>query len=129
MSPSASRCPGESPITSRSTGTSCTHRRDKRLPSLRIEMVVPALDAAGMEVMVANLTRGLAERGHDVGVTCLEADGPIADELRRAGFRVAVVRSPGFRAVLRPVRLEAWLREVRPDVLHTHSGWLKAARA
>jgi glycosyltransferase involved in cell wall biosynthesis len=98
---------------------------------LRIEMVVPTLDAAGMEVMVANLTRGLAERGHDVGVTCLEADGPLADELRAAGSRVAVVvSSPGFRGVLRPVELEAWLREVRPDIVHVHSGgWLKAARA
>jgi len=93
-------------------------------------MVLPTLAAAGMEVMVANLTRGLARRGYDVGVTCLEADGPIADELRADGFRVAVVRSPGFRGVLRPVRLEAWLRHVRPDVVHAHSGgWLKAARA
>jgi glycosyltransferase involved in cell wall biosynthesis len=93
-------------------------------------MVLPTLDAAGMEVMVANLTRGLAQRGHDVGVTCLEEDGVLADELRAAGFRVAVVRDPGFHGVLRPVRLEAWLRNIRPEVVHVHSGgWLKAARA
>jgi glycosyltransferase involved in cell wall biosynthesis len=93
-------------------------------------MVLPTLAAAGMEVMVANLTRGLARRGYDVGVTCLESDGPIADELRADGFRVAVVRSPGLRGMLRPLRLEAWLRDVRPDVVHAHSGgWLKAARA
>ena len=97
---------------------------------MRIEMVLPTLDAAGMEVMVANLTRGLVGRGHQVGVTCLEEDGLIADELRAVGVRVAVIRNPGFRGVLRPTRLEAWLRQVRPDLVHAHSGgWLKAARA
>jgi len=97
---------------------------------VRIEMVLPTLDAAGMEVMVANLTRGLVGRGHQVGVTCLEEDGLIADELRAVGVRVAVIRNPGFRGVLRPTRLEAWLRQVRPDLVHAHSGgWLKAARA
>src|SRR5437762_8631029 len=127
-----------SPITSRSTGMSCTGpprpprppRCHERLPSVRIEMVLPTLDAAGMEVMVANLTRGLVGRGHEVGVTCLEEDGLIADELRAVGVRVAVIRNPGFRGVLRPTRLEAWLRQVRPDLVHAHSGgWLKAGRA
>src|ERR1700741_2563567 len=123
-------CRGASPITSHSTRTGSADPSRKRVPSLRVEMVLPTLAAAGMEVMVANLTRGLARRGDDVGVTCLEADGPIGDELRADGFRVAVVRSPGFRGVLRPVRLEAWLRDVRPDVVHAHSGGgVKGVRA
>jgi len=93
-------------------------------------MVLPELDAAGMEIMVANLTLGLARRGHEVGVTCLEAGGPIAEELRAGGIRVAVVLTPGLRTIVRPVRLAAWLRRVRPDVVHVHTGvWLKGARA
>jgi glycosyltransferase involved in cell wall biosynthesis len=93
-------------------------------------MVLPALPAAGMEIMVANLTRGLVRRGHEVGVTCLEAGGTIADELRAEGIRVAVVPAPGLRTILRPVRLAAWLRHVQPDVVHVHTGgWLKGARA
>ena len=104
--------------------------RQPSVRSLRIEMVLPELDAAGMEIMVANLTLGLARRGHEVGVTCLEADGPIAEELRAGGIRVAVVPTPGLRTILRPVRLAAWLRRVRPDVVHVHTGgWLKGARA
>jgi len=97
---------------------------------LRVEMMLGALPAAGMEIMVANLTRGLARRGHDVGVTCLEAGGTIADELRAEGIRVAVVQTPGFRTIVRPVRLAAWLQRVHPDVVHVHTGvWLKGARA
>jgi glycosyltransferase involved in cell wall biosynthesis len=93
-------------------------------------MVLSALDAAGMEIMVANLTRGLARRGHEVGVTCLDAGGSVADELEAGGVRVEVVPTPGFRSILRPVRLAAWLRHLRPDVVHVHSGgWLRGARA
>jgi glycosyltransferase involved in cell wall biosynthesis len=97
---------------------------------LKIEMVLPALEAAGMEAMTARLTRALAARGHRVGVTCIEAGGVLADQLRSEGYRVAVVPALGLRAMLRAPRLEAWLRTVAPDVVHVHSGaWLKTARA
>ena len=97
---------------------------------LRIEMVIPALDAAGMEAMTARLTRALAARGHHVGVTCIERGGVLADKLRAEGFRVAVVPALGLRSLLRAPLLETWLRTVAPDAVHVHSGaWLKAARA
>lgn len=97
---------------------------------MRSEMVLPALPAAGMEIMVANLTRALVRRGHDVGVTCLEAGGAIADELRAEGIRVTIVPAPGIRTMLHPAGLAAWLQDVRPDVVHVHTGaWLKGARA
>ncbi len=102
-------------------------RRGRRL---KIEMVIPALDAAGMEMMTAQLTRGLAERGHDVGVTCIVDLGVLAHELQAEGHRVAVVPAPGLLTNLRAPRLEKWFRDLRPDVVHVHSGaWLKAARA
>jgi glycosyltransferase involved in cell wall biosynthesis len=97
---------------------------------LRIEMVLPAMEAAGMEAMTARLTRALVARGHDVGVTCIESGGVLADALRAEGFRVAVVPALGLRSILRAPLLETWLRTVAPDVVHVHSGaWLKAARA
>jgi len=97
---------------------------------LRIEMVIPAMEAAGMEVMTARLTRALAARGHHVGLTCIESGGVLADELRAEGFRVSVIPALGLRSILRAPLLETWLRTVAPDVVHVHSGaWLKAARA
>jgi glycosyltransferase involved in cell wall biosynthesis len=97
---------------------------------LKIEMMLPAMQAAGMEVMTARLTRGLAIRGHRVGVTCIESGGVLADQLRAEGVRVAVVPALGLRSLVRAPRLETWLRSVAPDVVHVHSGaWLKGARA
>jgi len=43
---------------------------------MRIEMVLPALPTGGMETMVAALTGARAPRPR-VGVTCLEALGPL----------------------------------------------------
>jgi hypothetical protein len=93
---------------------------------LRVEMVLPALNKAGMEVMTARLSRGLASRNHDVGFTCIEAGDAFADELRDEGFRVTVVDAPGIRSLVHAPRLVQWFRELRPDVVHVHSGaWLR----
>lgn len=97
---------------------------------MRIEMVLPALPRAGMEVMSANLARGLRERGHEVGFTSLLAGGDLADELADSGFRVSVVSAPGIRSHLYPVNLRRWLATLRLDVVHVHSGaWMKGAQA
>jgi glycosyltransferase involved in cell wall biosynthesis len=97
---------------------------------LRIEMMLPALPRAGMEMVAATLARCLTGHGHEVGFTCIEGPGPLGLELREEGFRVAVVPAPGLRPNLLPHELAAWLRKVRPDVAHIHSGvWLKAAQA
>jgi glycosyltransferase involved in cell wall biosynthesis len=97
---------------------------------VKIEMVLPSLPAAGMEMVVARLTRGLASRGHDVGVTCLEENGTLGEEMIADGFRVSVVPTPGLKPNFRTSPLAHWLRRLKPDVVHAHSGaWLKAANA
>ncbi len=98
--------------------------------SLRIEMVLPRLIAAGQEVMVAELALGLARRGHSVGVTCIEAEGEFAPWLQQQGIRVCAVPTPGVMRNFFPRELANWFRDVAPDVVHVHSGcWLKAAAA
>lgn len=97
---------------------------------LRIEMMLPSLPRAGLEMVAATLARCLTGHGHEVGFTCIEGPGPLGLELREEGFRVAVVPAPGLRPNVLPQELAAWLRKVRPDVAHIHSGvWLKAAQA
>jgi glycosyltransferase involved in cell wall biosynthesis len=99
-------------------------------PRLRIEMLLPSLPRAGMEVVAGNLAGVLRERGHDVGFTCLEGPGELGVELREAGFRVSVVPAPGLRPNIVARELGPWLLERRPDVLHVHTGlWLKAVQA
>ena len=97
---------------------------------LRVELVLPYLVRGGMEMMVARLARALGLRGHAVGVTCTQFGGPLAGELENDGIRVSIVPALGLLSNARAPRLERWLRSVRPDVVHVHSGtWLKTARA
>ena len=96
----------------------------------RIEMVVPSLVTAGMEMVVATLVRALARRGHEVGVTCTQEIGAIGEQLQSEGVSVALVPAPGVLTNLWPRDLARWFASRRPDIVHVHSGvWLKAARA
>jgi glycosyltransferase involved in cell wall biosynthesis len=97
---------------------------------MRIEMVIPTLEIGGMERMVVSLATGLAERHHEVGVTCLNASGVLAEELGRHGIRVSVVHAPTVLSNFRAPALTRHFRALAPDVVHTHSGaWGRAVRA
>jgi glycosyltransferase involved in cell wall biosynthesis len=97
---------------------------------MRIEMVVPTLEIGGMERMVVSLATGLAERRHQVGVTCLNASGVLAEELERHSIRVSVVHAPTVLSNFRAPALARHFRSLAPDVVHTHSGaWGRAVRA
>jgi glycosyltransferase involved in cell wall biosynthesis len=97
---------------------------------VKIEMILPSLAAAGMEVMVARLVRKLVARGHDVGVTCIVDKGLLAPELEAIGIRVSL---PGAHGLVNPtwlMRLTAHLKSVSPEVVHIHSGaWFKGVMA
>lgn len=97
---------------------------------MRIEMVLPSLVAAGMETMVVRLCRRLADRGYQVGVSCILEPGALAADLEAFGIRVALVPTPGLFTNAWPRALSQHLAAVAPDVLHIHSGaWLKGAMA
>ena len=55
-----------------------------------------------------------------VGVTCIEAEGELAPELRRDGHVVSLVPTPGLLTNLRARALTAHFRRVRPHVVHVH---------
>jgi glycosyltransferase involved in cell wall biosynthesis len=97
---------------------------------MKIEMVVPSMVAAGMETVVADLSRSLVGRGHSVGITCLQARGNLGEQLDGEGIRVSAVSTSGLARMFWPAPLTRWFRRLHPDVVHAHSGvWLKAARA
>jgi sugar transferase (PEP-CTERM/EpsH1 system associated) len=97
---------------------------------MRIDMALPSMPAAGMENVVARLTRALAARGHDVAIVCVEEIGALGEVLRAEGVPVLLAPSPGLATNLRPRALIETFTKRRPDVVHSHSGaWLKVARA
>jgi glycosyltransferase involved in cell wall biosynthesis len=113
------------------TGSSRGASAASRHRPLSIEMVLPALPRGGMEVMVASLSRGLMQRGHRVGITCLEFAGDLANALVQEGIAVHVQPCPGsFPNFVADPKLRSHLAYRAPDVVHAHSGvWAKCARA
>jgi glycosyltransferase involved in cell wall biosynthesis len=98
--------------------------------SLRIEMVLPSLALAGMETMTRDLAAGLAMRGHRVGVTCLEEEGELAEDLRGRGVGVSLVKTPGVRPnFLADSGLKTHFASIGCDIVHMHNVWSKAALA
>lgn len=97
---------------------------------MRIELVLPSLVRAGMEVVMVELALRLKARGHDVGVTCIEQRGALEPLLREVDVRVSLVELPGLAPCVFTREMEVHLAAIRPDVVHSHSGvWLKAALA
>jgi len=86
----------------------------------KLLLIATGIDRRGAESHVLALGRGFAARGWEVAVAYWGGSGELAAELRAAD--VAVHRLH-FRGELNPVSLAAFVRlvrEVKPDVVHTH---------
>jgi glycosyltransferase involved in cell wall biosynthesis len=88
--------------------------------SLHVCHTLLRLDVGGLERVVLDLVRESQRDGHRVSVLCLERPGALAGTAERLGARVVSVgKRPGFRPGMVP-RIAGRLRELRPDVVHTH---------
>ncbi|HEY2861182.1 MAG TPA: glycosyltransferase [Terracidiphilus sp.] len=88
-----------------------------------LAFVIPGIDKlAGAERQAILLAKGLTQRGWRVSMVALTGDGgEAACDLRAAG--VAFVSLRMRKGVADPrgwLRFRRWLREHRPDVLHSH---------
>src|SRR4051794_24891133 len=89
-------------------------------PRPSLLLIATGIDRRGAESHVLALGRGFAARGWQVHLAYWGGTGELAPEFRAAG--VTVHRLP-FRGKLNPLSLGPFLRlmrDVRPDVVHTH---------
>ncbi|MGP8049464.1 MAG: glycosyltransferase [Desulfobaccales bacterium] len=89
---------------------------------LKVLHLLASLPVGGAEDLVAAIVRGLPPRRFAPEVACLEAPGPVGVELAAAGYPVHSLgldlkRDPAWRLAAAVRRL---LKEIRPDILHTH---------
>jgi sugar transferase (PEP-CTERM/EpsH1 system associated) len=88
--------------------------------ALHVTHVVLAMDLGGLEAVVVDLVRECSRLGQSVTVVCLERTGVLAPRAEALGARVACIhKRPGLRLEIFG-RLEFLLKELRPDVVHTH---------
>jgi glycosyltransferase involved in cell wall biosynthesis len=87
---------------------------------LRVTHVVLALDTGGLERIVVDLVRVGRARGLDPSVICLERPGTLAAQVAALGTPlVCADKPPGLR--LGTVgKVRQLLRQLKPDVVHTH---------
>ena len=92
----------------------------------RILQVIPTLDRAGAEKQMVLLAQGLPRDEFEVHVCVLTRDGPLHADLERANIPVTVIGKPWKLDPRAYWRLRAYIRRLRPDLVHT---WLFAANA
>lgn len=83
-------------------------------PRTRVSFFMPSFSGGGTEHNVLTLCRHFAERGHEVDLVLIRAEGPLRALLSEK-VRLVDLRAP-VRALAIP-RLAAYLRRERPDVL------------
>lgn len=93
--------------------------------------VILSLEIGGMEQVVADLALNVDRRRFNPVVVCINALGPIAEDLQKRGITVVrLARMTPIISFLFPFPLINVVRQYKPDVIHVHSGcWHKAAMA
>ena len=93
---------------------------DGETTQLRVAHVVLSLNVGGLERNVINQVREGQAIGQSVSVICLEGPGVLAEQVETLGGRlISLEKPPGIRLSLFR-RLRAILRDLDPDIVHTH---------
>lgn len=94
--------------------------------SIRLSLIIPTLDQNGAEKQLVLLATGLPRDVFDVHVCTLTRGGPLEEPLRAAGIPVTRIDKRWKIDPAAFLRLRRYLRELRPDIVHT---WLFAANS
>jgi glycosyltransferase involved in cell wall biosynthesis len=86
---------------------------------LSVVHVVLSLDAGGLERVVIDLTREAASLGQTASILCIEKPGVLATLAGAVTTVQCAVKGPGLSWTAVD-RIRSILRELRPDVVHTH---------
>ena len=91
-------------------------------PSLRVLVLIDSLMSGGAELLVSDFVRGASGVGITPVVAYLgERDGsPAAERLREAGIDPVCVQIGGLVHPRSLARVRSHVREVAPDIVHTH---------
>ena len=96
-------------------------------PVRRVFFVLDSLNIGGTETQAVELARRLDPERYEVTLACLQARGPLLDKLTGSTVRLMEfhpkggMNSPG--GIYQLLRLAAFLRRGKFDVLHAHDLW------
>lgn len=92
------------------------------IPSTQLSVlhVVLSLDVGGLERVVLDLAREMAACGHTSSILCVDHPGLLAPTAIEVGAKLYCARKGAGLRLSAVSRVRSILREVRPDVVHTH---------
>jgi glycosyltransferase involved in cell wall biosynthesis len=88
--------------------------------NLHVVHGVLSLETGGIERLVVDLVKEGRRRGDRVSVVCLERTGKLAPQAEALGAEVHCLDKPYGRSSQTARRAADLLRDLQPDVLHTH---------
>jgi len=90
---------------------------------INLMIAVAGLGIGGAEVVIERLVRTLDQRRFNVTICCIKVAGPIGEALRRDGFDVVVLTTPGRSRVdyFTFLRMRRVIRERRINIVHSHT--------
>ena len=88
--------------------------------ALHVAHAVLSLDAGGLERVVVDLVRQGRRLGQQVSVICVERPGTLAAEAEALGARLICIGKAAGLGLRTGREIATALRELRPNVLHTH---------
>jgi glycosyltransferase involved in cell wall biosynthesis len=96
-------------------------------PRIRVLHLIDTLNIGGTENQFVQAALRMHRDDHQVTVGCLRAEGPLFQVLRRAGIPVVEFRKEktllSFNGIRQLLRLAAYLRRGRFEVIHAHDLW------
>src|SRR4051794_30359301 len=93
----------------------------KQMQRVCVVHLVLSLDCGGLEMVVVDLAQKSDRTRFNTHVVCLRSKGPLAERLESRGIPVHSLDCPGLYKVPTLSRLTQLLRQLRPQVLHTHN--------
>ncbi len=89
------------------------------MKGLKILQLIDSLNYGGAEILLRDLTRGLAARGHSVSVG-YSTPGPLAKDLAELEIPHFHLKRMARIDPLLLIRMMQLIRTTQPDILHTH---------
>ena len=93
---------------------------NKIVSRLRVSIILSELRPGGMERLVVHLAIGLAKRGVNVLVICLQGHGILAPLLIQENIRIITLESHSGKDIYALLRLRTELKKFRATVINLH---------
>ena len=112
------------PVAQRELNTSAVQLRSRRR---KVFYLVDSLNVGGTETQAVELALRLPASEYEITMGCLRAEGPLLEKLKGSAVNVREFHPAGGldspAGLYQVLRLAAYLRRARFDVVHTHDLW------